>query len=335
MTRDVGRERLAVLGPATTREQARRILADAFLAAGLPCASLDARVLTCVALGIDHAELVGEPDRPLASAAETLGDLARRRLRREPVSRLTGVREFWGLRLDIDRHVLDPRPDTETLVEAVVDRLAAGPAAPWRVLDLGVGSGAILCALLQSLPTAFGVGVDVSADACAVARRNLSGVGFSARAAILCGSWTDALCGSFDVIVSNPPYIPSAEISSLDEEVRAHDPRLALDGGDDGLDAYRAVAPRLAPRLAEGGLVAFEVGAGQASGVAAILGKAGFEPMEPIRDLAGHDRVVLAGCDAAARPWPASEADPRKRGEQGRNATDRLGFGRALEDIAT
>jgi release factor glutamine methyltransferase len=300
--RDAAGERLEGLGPETPREQARRAVADAFHAAGLPCAGLDARVLICAALGIDHAELVREPDRPLGNVAERLRELAERRLRREPVSRLVGVREFWGMPLAIDPHVLDPRPDTETLVEAVIDRLAAGRATPRRILDLGVGSGAILCALLQSVPNGYGVGVDSSAGACAVARGNLSRAGLSARSAILCGRWTEALGGTFDVIVSNPPYIPSAEISALDVEVRVHDPSLALDGGHDGLDAYRAIAPGLAARLAEGGLVAFEIGAGQARGVTAILNAAGFEAMTPVRDLAGRDRVVLAHLDKATRP---------------------------------
>jgi release factor glutamine methyltransferase len=299
VTVEVEHPGLTGLEPGTTRELARRGLTEAFRAEGLPSASLDARVLTCAAVGIDHVDLVREPDRRLGAAAETLRDFARRRLCREPVSRITGVREFWGMRLEIDRHVLDPRPDTETLVEAIVDRLAAENAAPLRILDLGVGSGAILCGLLASLPNAFGIGVDVSAGACAVARRNLTRSGFSARTAILCGNWTDAFFGSFNVIVSNPPYIPSVGIASLDDEVRGHDPVLALDGGDDGLAAYRALAPRLAPRLAEGGIVAFEIGTDQFAGVAAILGAAGFEPMAPIHDLAGRDRVVLARFDEA------------------------------------
>lgn len=301
MSLDLETERIGALGATTSRERARRVLTEAFLARGLPCASLDARVLTCVALGIDHVDLVREPDRRLGDAAETLRDFARRRLCREPVSRITGVREFWGLSLEVDRHVLDPRPDTETLVEAIVDLLAAEHTAPRRILDLGVGSGAILCGLLASLPNAVGIGVDVSPGACAMAQRNLTRSGFSARAAVLCGNWTDAFFGSFDVIVSNPPYIPSDGIASLDEDVRGHDPVLALDGGDDGLDAYRALAPRLAPRLAEGGLVAFEIGAEQFAGVAAILRAAGFEPMAPVHDLAGRDRAVLARFDEAAR----------------------------------
>ncbi len=330
MNRGVTDDRLAALGPATPREQARRALAEAFRADGLPSASLDARVLTCAALGIDHAELVRRPDAALGDAAETLRGLAQRRLRREPVSRITGVREFYGLRLAIDRHVLDPRPDTETLVEAVVARLAPDRTAPWRILDLGIGSGAILCGLLRSFPNGFGLGVDVSSGACAMARRNLARSGFSARAAILCGNWTDALSGCFDVIVSNPPYIPSAEIAALDDEVRAHDPLLALDGGDDGLDAYRALAPRLASCLAEGGLVAMECGAGQSEAVAAILEAAGVAPMPPVRDLSGRARVVLARFGTEARPWRASEAvDP------GPNATGPRNLGRVRDATAT
>ncbi len=327
-----------MLGPGTTREQARRALTDAFDAAGLPCAGLDARVLTCVALGIDHADLVREPDRALGEAVETLHAFARRRLRREPVSRITGSREFWGLPLEIDRHVLDPRPDTETLVAAVVDRLSSEPAMPWRILDLGTGSGAILCGLLESLPNAFGIGVDASAEACAMARRNLIATGLSGRAAILCGNWSDALRGHFDVIVSNPPYIPSGEIDSLDDEVRAHDPVLALDGGADGLDAYRAIAPRLAACVSAGGLVALEIGATQSASVAALLSAAGFEPMEPVHDLAGRNRVVMANLsdhrlaqlDDTTRPRQASGGDETR--QAGRNATGRRDLGRVRHD---
>lgn len=327
MTRDAGREKFEGLGSATTREQARRVLADAFDAAGLPCAALDARILTCFALGIDHADLVREPDRALGPAGEVLQDLARRRLHREPVSRIIGVREFWGLRLEIDHHVLDPRPDTETLVEAVLARYPAGCARPLRILDLGTGSGAILCGLLRSLPNAFGVGVDISAGACATARRNLVATGLSGRAAILCGNWSDALCGRFDVIVSNPPYIPSAEISSLDEEVRAHDPFLALNGGGDGLDAYRAIAPRLASCLAAEGVVALEIGAAQSMSVSTILGSAGFVPQEPARDLAGRDRVVSAYLEKASRPQLASEAHDERSRDEGSDATSLPAFG--------
>jgi release factor glutamine methyltransferase len=293
VTREAEYSRLAGLDCETTLDSARRGLTEAFRAGGLPSASLDARVLTCAALGIDHVDLVREPGRRLGSAAEILRDFARRRLGREPVSRITGVKEFWGLPLAIDRHVLDPRPDTETLIEAILDRLAPGRSASRNILDLGTGSGAILCGLLSSLPNAFGIGVDISYEACAIARRNLAMAGFAARSAILCSDWTTSIRGFFDVIVSNPPYIPSSELSSLDPEVRAYDPHLALDGGTDGLESYRSLAPRLALLLAENGLVGFEIGAEQAARVTTILGAAGFETMAPIRDLAGRDRVVM------------------------------------------
>lgn len=304
---------LAVLGPATAREDARRAVAEAFRAQDLASPSLDARVLTCTALGIDHIDLVCDPERPLGVAAEILRGFALRRLRREPVSRIVGIREFWGLPLAIGPEVLDPRPDTEILVGAVIEALAAARARALRILDLGVGSGAILCGLLQSFPNAFGLGVDLSAGACATARDNLLRSGLVERAAVVCGDWTDALSGRFDVVVSNPPYIPTAAIAGLAAEVRTHDPVLALDGGGDGLDAYREIAPRLAPHLDEGGLVAVEIGADQFAGVAAILRSAGFVAQDPVRDLAGHDRVVMArreGRDESDPPRPVRIGTP-------------------------
>jgi release factor glutamine methyltransferase len=294
LTSAVDTRGLAALAATTTRERGRRTLFDAFRAAGLPNPSLDARVLTCAALGIDHAALVRDPDGELGDSAAILRDVAERRLRREPVSRITGSREFYDSRLEIDPHVLDPRPDTETLVEAVLDRLAPRRGERLRILDLGVGSGAILCSLLRGLPNAFGIGVDISAGACAVARRNLIGTGVATRGAILRGLWTDALRGRFDVVASNPPYISTERIAMLDEEVHRYDPRLALDGGTDGLDAYRAIAPRLALCIAEGGLVALEIDQDRFREVAAILDSAGLEPTARLLDLARHDRVVLA-----------------------------------------
>lgn len=308
MTDGGTRADLAGLGALTPAQGARHMLAGAFGGAGLPSAALDARVLVCAALGIDHAGLVREPERVLGDRAETLRGFAVRRLAREPVSRIVGEREFWGLGLEIDPSVLDPRPDTETLVETVVARLPVDRTGAWRILDLGVGSGAILCALLASLPNAFGVGVDLSAGACAMARRNLLRSGLSARGTIICGRWTEALRGPYHVIVSNPPYIRSGDISALDTEVRAHDPILALDGGADGLEAYRAIARGLAARLAESGLVALEIGIGQAEDVAAILRTARLEPVEVVRDIAGRDRVVVA---VAGEPEPS--ASPKGR----------------------
>lgn len=212
-----------------------------------------------------------------------------RRLAREPVHRILGRRAFWTLDLAISPAVLDPRPDSETLVEAA---LALAPRPCARVLDLGTGSGALLCALLTEWPEASGLGVDRSVEACRVARRNVEACGCGARALVVAGDWGAALAGPFDVVVSNPPYIRSDDIAGLDPEVRDHDPALALDGGADGLAAYRAIAPLAARLLAPGGLLAVEVGWTQGEDVAGLLAQAGFGEVGRRRDLGGHDRVV-------------------------------------------
>lgn len=278
----------------TLLEEARRALRRAFAAAEIESADLDARVLLCAALGLDHAGLIRDSDRPLGAAAGRVGDFASRRLRREPVSRIVGYKDFWGARFRIESSVLDPRPDTETLVEAALDHADGDFDKSWRILDLGLGSGAILCALLQRLPQAFGVGVDLSPAACAVARANLSALGLSSRSAIICSDWTSALQGRFDLVASNPPYISSSEIAGLAPEVRDHDPRLALDGGEDGLAAYRKIASEIAGLLAPKGLIALEIGLGQRSAVEKILRSAGLEASGVRLDLAGRERVVLA-----------------------------------------
>jgi release factor glutamine methyltransferase len=277
-----------------TRANAQRVLAEAFAAAGLDSAALDARVLLCAALAIDHAGLVRDPDLPLGEAAASLVAFARRRLMREPVSRILGRREFFGETYIVDPAVLDPRPDTETLVEAVFAVVEPRKSEALRVLDLGVGSGAILGALLRGLPQATGFGIDLSPEACAVARKNLDALGLSDRAFILAGAWLAPVAGRFDVIVSNPPYIRSTEIDGLDPEVRLHDPHLALDGGPDGLSAYRSIATTVAVHLASGGVLALEFGEDQLTSVESILRAAGLEPIGSRRDLAGRDRVILA-----------------------------------------
>jgi release factor glutamine methyltransferase len=282
----------------TPREAARRALARAFAAAAIESADLDARVLLCAALGIDHAGLIRDPDHPLGAAAARVSAFASRRLRREPVSRIIGYRDFWGARFAIDPAVLDPRPDTETLIEAALDHIRGADSELRRMLDLGVGSGAILCALLQRLPQAFGVGVDLSPAACAIARSNLQALGLQSRGGILCGDWTLPLRGQFDLIVSNPPYITAGDISDLAPEVRNHDPRLALDGGEDGLAAYRGIIPALAALLAPGGLIALEFGLGQRAAVAELLRGARFASFEVRLDLAGHERVILAKAES-------------------------------------
>ncbi|MGB6175594.1 MAG: peptide chain release factor N(5)-glutamine methyltransferase [Methylocella sp.] len=280
--------------PAMPRGTARRSLARVLTEGGIESAQIDARVLLCAALGIDHADLVRNPGCPLGPGAGTVASFAARRLKREPVSRIIGHRDFWRARFMIGPAVLDPRPATETLIEAVLDHAARSPRENWRILDLGTGSGAILCSLLQSLPGSFGAGVDISRGACVIARANLAALGLARRGSIVCCDWTRALRGPFDVILSNPPYVARGEIARLAPEVRDHDPRLALDGGEDGLAAYREIIPASRDLLAPRGLIALEVGAGQHPAVASLLTGAFDTPVKVRLDLEGCRRVVLA-----------------------------------------
>ncbi|HEY8006071.1 MAG TPA: peptide chain release factor N(5)-glutamine methyltransferase [Methylocella sp.] len=262
---------------------------------GVESPETDGRVLLCSALGIDHASLVRDPDFPLGNGTGQLAAFAARRLRREPVSRIIGHREFWQARFKIALDVLDPRPETETLIEAVLGYVARFSRTTLRILDLGTGSGAILCSLLQSLPESAGIGVDRSAAACAIARDNLTGLGLEERGFIVCGDWAKAIGGCFDIIVSNPPYVASGAIAGLAPEVRDYDPRLALDGGEDGLAAYREIIPALPSLLAPGGLIALELGAGQHRSVVSLV-REHFDGLVEVKlDLYGHKRVILAG----------------------------------------
>ncbi len=283
----------AELSPQTPRDRARAELAALLAHVGIASAELDARLLVQAACGIDHAGLIRDPATPLGqAAANTLSSLGVRRMSGEPVSRILGRREFWGLQFAIGPGVLDPRPDTEGVVGAVLDAVGGRRDAPLRILDLGTGSGAILCALLHELPGACGVGIDRSLAACRVARANAAALGLGARAAIVCGSWSDAIAARYDIVVANPPYIPSGDIACLAREVREHDPIRALDGGTDGLEAYRAIVPRLAVLLAMGGVAALECGWDQGRMVAELLAT-GLVETRVLKDLAGHDRVVI------------------------------------------
>ena len=254
----------------------------------------DARALLRAAARLSRLDLALSPETSLTTnEAERLWNYAARRAAREPVSRILGARGFWTLDLTVAPDVLDPRADTETLVETALD-LIEDHNAPLAVLDLGAGSGAILCALLTELPQASGVAVDLSAAACAATRENLARCGLSQRAQVLRGRWGTPLASRFDVIVSNPPYVRAGDIATLDPEVRLHDPRLALDGGADGLDCYREIVGDLRRLLAPGGLVAFEVGFDQAASVAALLQAENLEIAGFARDAGGRDRVVAA-----------------------------------------
>jgi len=285
----------ALLTATTPYSEALGQMTTVLEAAGLAEARREARILLCAVLGVGAEILILAPDAPLGSAAPAVQDALRRRSAREPLARITGHREFFGLDMELARSALIPRPDTETLVEAVLDELGQSgrDQDALSLLDLGTGSGAILTALLSRLPQAGGVGVDRTIDILPHAARNCARHCGTGRALFIAGNWTDALGGTFDVIVSNPPYIATADIAGLDPEVRDHDPRLALDGGSDGYAAYRALARAIPPRLAPGGLVGLELGAGQASTVRAIFAAAGLGSLSCKRDLGGHERALL------------------------------------------
>jgi release factor glutamine methyltransferase len=263
--------------------------------AGVPEPRLDARLLLAHAAEVAPQTILLNPERALSSAARArLDALVRRRLDREPVSRILGRRAFWTLDLALSPATLDPRPDSETLIEAV---LAALPdkTLSRRVLDLGTGTGCLLLALLSEWPAATGLGIDVAPDAIATAEGNARSAGVEARARFARGDWGTGLDGPYDVIVSNPPYIPTGTIANLMPEVARHDPLAALDGGPDGLAAYRRLAPDLARMLALEGLAVLEHGEGQADAVAEIMGGHGLVERGRRADLAGRQRCLLLG----------------------------------------
>jgi len=271
-----------------------RLLAEAFTRAGIDEAAIDARLLLCAAAGFDHSALIRDPDLPIEEeAAELALAMARRRLAREPVSRILGERSFWSFDLLVTPAVLDPRPDTETVVDGALEVLADRQAEALSILDLGTGSGALLCALLDVFPQAQGLGVDISKEACAVARENISRCDLALRGQVRQGSWEAGRPGLYDLVVSNPPYIETAALAGLDPEVRLYDPPLALDGGRDGLTAYRDICALLPALVAPGGFAIFEVGQGQAEAVAALLTTQGFAHVRAKRDLAGVERAVM------------------------------------------
>jgi release factor glutamine methyltransferase len=282
--------------PACTVADARRTWAAEFRLAGLDSPELDARLLVGHALGLDHAALAAAAARVIDSAEQsTIAALASRRLGHEPVARILGVKEFWSLDLRIDAATLVPRPETETVVEAALAAIDArgDRARALRIADLGTGSGAILLALLTELPNAYGVGSDISLQALALARANARSLGLN-RAAFVACTMAAALRGPFDLIVSNPPYIASDGIAGLPAEVRLFDPRLALDGGPDGLDCYRSIAAAVPALLAPDGAVVVELGAGQAEAVAGLFAGTGLAPSPPRPDLSGVPRALTA-----------------------------------------
>ena len=260
--------------------------------AGLAGPVIDARLLVEAAADATRADIVTDPHRTLSDAqAELLDNYLSRRELREPVSQILGRKGFWKIMLAVNENVLTPRPDTETVVEYVLRDFP--PHAAWRVLDLGVGSGAILLSILAERPAARGLGIDLSEDALAVARDNAASLGLARRCALLRGDWTAGLGDAeFDLVVANPPYIASAVIETLEPEVKRYEPRLALDGGADGLDAYRTLAPEILRVLKPGGRFAVEIGYDQKAPVEALFRAAGAENVTTLLDLANHDRVV-------------------------------------------
>ncbi len=280
------------LEPSTRRAEALASLIETFQLSGIEDPGREARISLCAALGVSKVALIVAPQEPLGSAAAKVREFAARRADREPLSRIVGKREFWGLSLTISPQVLDPRPETETIVEAATGILSDRRDNPLLILDLGVGSGALLCALLTEFANAHGVGVDISIGAANIARANVEACGFTERAEIRVGDWTQGLEGPFDLIVSNPPYIPTADLPQLAREARDFDPRLALDGGFDGLAAFRRIMPESRRLLASRGWLLAEVGSQQAASVTAIAKQSGFTEVRMYRDLAGLDRVV-------------------------------------------
>jgi release factor glutamine methyltransferase len=275
---------------------ARRLLAARFRDAGLDTPELDARLLTGHALGLDHAALVAADPRPLSEAeARRLESLATRRLSHEPVARIRGRKEFWSIDLRVTPDVLDPRPETETLVEAALSIFGERRGDPLRIADLGTGSGALLIALLHELPRSTGIGTDLSLAALGVARDNAKIAGVLPRAGFVACDYGTALAGGFDIIVTNPPYIRTDEIPILAREVRDFDPIGALDGGADGLDAYRAIAADAGRLLALNGRLIVECGHGQADTIALLFGKAGLVvPHSALPDLSSIPRALVA-----------------------------------------
>jgi release factor glutamine methyltransferase len=278
-----------------TIETVRRALAKRLLAAGIESAELDARMMVGAALDLDLTGLIAQAARRVAAAeAEQIEDFAYRRIQGEPAARILGRKEFWGLPLKLSAATLVPRPDTETVVELALDTLRTLPAGrALRIADIGTGSGAILLALLRELPDAIGAGTDISLLALQTARRNAADLGLASRALFVACDYAAALSGPFDLIVSNPPYVRSSDIAALATEVRDHDPLVALDGGADGLDAYRALIPQAQRLLGDGGALIVEAGRGQSGEIEILMTEVELSVEHPPKtDLSGIPRAI-------------------------------------------
>jgi release factor glutamine methyltransferase len=278
--------------------EALNLLAQVFRTAGIEDADVDGRLLVGHALHLDRARLIAQSDRILeAREINVINALAARRLKREPVSRILGQKEFWSIALAITPDVLVPRPETETVVEGALDFVVRGGLRmeKLRILDIGTGSGALLLALLRELPNATGTGTDISTGALKVARENAARCGVEGRCTFVVCDIASVVEGPFDLLVSNPPYIAHDEITSLAPEVKNYDPTVALDGGDDGLAAYRAIAADAKRLLAPGARMFVELGAGQEAAVRDLFTNVGLTAGIARTDLAGIPRVLGAG----------------------------------------
>ncbi len=254
--------------------------------------ALDARLLISHALGLDRASLLTQEQRALTQNEETtIEALISRRAGREPVGRILGQREFWGLPFGLNESTLEPRPDSETLVEAALEVLPQNK--PLRLLDLGTGTGCLLLSLLHELPHATGLGIDIAPRAVKQAKTNAAQLGLEDRATFRVGDWLEGVQEKFDLIISNPPYIPTSDINKLDPEVQLFDPKKALDGGEDGLDSYRTLIPLIPSFLRPSGVALFEAGISQAPIVGNLLKKNEFKNVKIIRDLGNIERCVI------------------------------------------
>lgn len=266
--------------------------------AGIEGAAREARLILQHAAAVPLATQIAFSERILDGQMVAAFDLAlARRLQREPLSHILGCREFWSLPFRVTPDTLDPRPDSETLIEAVLDQLdkhgAGDRSRALELVDFGTGTGCLLLALLSELPQARGLGIDLNPGAIAVARDNATRLGLADRACFQEGNWDQGLTAMFDVVISNPPYIPSGDIALLQPEVARYEPHLALDGGADGLDAYRALAAVLLRRMKPDGFAALELGVGQGPDVVGLMQGAGLAHVTSAQDLQGHERVII------------------------------------------
>jgi release factor glutamine methyltransferase len=277
-----------------TLQELRAAAVKRLRAAGIEAPEFDVRILLKLALGLDDAGLVSAGRAPISAQEQACFDrLIARRMTGEPIARIAGEKEFWSRSFKLGAATLVPRPETETLVEVALSIFPDGNAE-LRVLDLGTGSGILLAAILLERPRAIGVGVDRSEAALRIARENLKGLGLGDRAQFIRGDWSAALATRFDLIVANPPYIASTEIATLSREVRDHDPRLALDGGADGLDAYRAIIAELPQLLSARGAAILELGIGQEEAVTLLARAKGLRVEDSAqRDLGNVARALI------------------------------------------